>query len=246
VSAPGLEATAAAAEGHKIYQLYVRGGAEWVDEQVKRAVDSGYIGFCLTVDTAIYSRRERDIANRFIKPWRSRAIGHEFQSALNWDDVKRFKDRHDIPLLLKGIMTGEDAEIAAEHGVDAVWVSNHGGRQVDHTCGTMAVLPEVVSAVAGRSRIVIDGGFLRGTDIVKALATGADIIALGRFTGMALGAAGEEGLVRALDLLAEETWTAMGLIGATNLSEIAPEHIQTAPATADPRVLSAFPLLDEA
>lgn len=245
VSGPGLEATAAAADGHKIYQLYVRGDGDWIDEQVQRAIDNGYLAFCLTVDTAIYSRRERDIANRFIKPWRSSAIGFEFQSSLNWDDVRRFKDRHDLPLLLKGIMTGEDAAMAAELGVDAVWVSNHGGRQVDHAQGTMTVLPEIVGAVGGRSRIVIDGGFLRGTDIVKALAAGADIVALGRFTGLALAAAGEEGLVRALDLLAEEMWTAMGLVGATKLSEIVPEHIEAAPATAEPRVFSAFPLIDD-
>ncbi|HZD26221.1 MAG TPA: alpha-hydroxy acid oxidase, partial [Alphaproteobacteria bacterium] len=95
VSAPGLEATAAAApEAARIYQLYVRGGPDWVDETVRRAVDAGYAAFCLTVDTAIYSRRERDVANRFVKPWRQRAFGQELQAALNWDDVKRFKDHH--------------------------------------------------------------------------------------------------------------------------------------------------------
>jgi isopentenyl diphosphate isomerase/L-lactate dehydrogenase-like FMN-dependent dehydrogenase len=241
VSAPGLEATAAAADGPMIYQLYVRGDGAWIDEQVRRAVDAGYLAFCLTVDTALYSRRERDIARRFVKPWRARALGLEFQSALNWDDVRRFKDSHDIPLILKGIMTAEDASLAVAEGVDGIWVSNHGGRQLDHTLGTMAMLPEIVGAVAGRASIIIDGGFLRGTDILKAIALGADLVALGRFTGMALAAGGEEGLVRAVDLLAEEMWTAMGLVGATNLDQLTPRFVQAAPPTAQPDTFSAFP-----
>ena len=136
VTHPGMEAMAeAAGQGPRVYQLYVRGDAAWMDEVVKRAVDNGYDAFCLTVDTAIYSRRERDIAKRFVKPWRARAMGVEFQAALNWDDVKRFKDRHRIPLALKGIATAEDAAIACEHGVEVVYVSNHGGRQLDHGRG---------------------------------------------------------------------------------------------------------------
>ena len=117
---PGLEATAAAADNFRIFQLYVRGDDAFVDDHVKRARDHGYAVFCMTVDTAVYSRRERDLARRFVKPWRLRATGQEFQAALSWDQVKRFKDRHDIPLILTGIATGEDAAIACDHGVDAV------------------------------------------------------------------------------------------------------------------------------
>ncbi len=129
----------------------------------------------MTVDTAVYSRRERDLARRFVKPWRLRATGQDFQAALSWDQVKRFKDRHDIPLILKGIATGEDAAIACDHGVDAVYVSNHGGRQLDHGRGSIEVLPEVVKAVAGRAVVMVDGGFMRGTDVVKAIALGAQM-----------------------------------------------------------------------
>src|SRR5215471_6351205 len=101
---PGLEAVAAAADNFRIFQLYVRGDDAWVDNHVKRAKDNGYAAFCLTVDTAVYSRRERDLARRFIKPWRVRATGMDFQAGLSWDHVKRFKDVHgDIPLILKGI-----------------------------------------------------------------------------------------------------------------------------------------------
>src|SRR5215468_8631500 len=165
---PGLEAVAKAADNFRIFQLYVRGDDAWVDDHVKRAVANGYAAFCLTVDTAVYSRRERDLAKRFVKPWRTRATGHEFQAALSWDHVKRFKDLHDIPLVLKGIATAEDAALACDHGVEGVYVSNHGGRQLDHGRGTLDILPEVVQAVRGRATIIVDGAFVRGTDVVKA------------------------------------------------------------------------------
>src|SRR5260370_40929096 len=115
---PGLEATAAAADNFRIFQLYVRGDDAFVDDHVKRAKDNGYPVFCMTVDTAMYSRRERDLARRFVKPWRLRATGQEFQAALSWDQVKRFKDRHDLPLILKRIATREDCGNACDHGVD--------------------------------------------------------------------------------------------------------------------------------
>ncbi len=243
VSAPGLEATAAAAAGPKIFQLYVRGDEAWVDDHVHRAIAAGYAAFCLTVDVAVYSRRERDIVNRFVKPWRKTAGGKEHQAALNWKDVERFKRVHDIPLLIKGIMTAEDAAMACDLGVDGVWVSNHGGRQLDQAQGSAAVLLEIVAAIEGRAAVIVDGGFLRGTDIIKALALGADLVALGRLTAMGLGAGGEEGLVRAMDLLAEEMQIAMGLMGLTRLAELSPEHLTAAPAVVPPHVLSAFPLL---
>src|SRR5262245_27364271 len=119
---PGLEAVAAAADNFRIFQLYVRGDDAWVDDHVKRARDCGYAAFCLTVDTASYSRRERDLAKRFVKPWRVRATGFDFQAGLRWDHVKRFKDLHDIPLVLKGIATAEDAALAVDHGVEVIYV----------------------------------------------------------------------------------------------------------------------------
>ena len=180
VTQPGLEATAEATRGPKLFQLYVRGDEAWTDDFVRRARDAGYDAFCLTVDTAVYSRRERDIAKRFAKPWRQRATGQFFQAALSWDHVKRFKDKHDLPLILKGIATAEDADLACRHGVAAVYVSNHGGRQLDHGRGTLDILPEVVQAVGGRAEIIIDGGFSRGSDVLKAVALGANAVALGR------------------------------------------------------------------
>ena len=136
----------------------------------------------------LFSRRERDIAARFVKPWRTAATGHNHQAGFTWDNVKRFKDKHRIPLILKGIATAEDAAIACEHGVDVVYVSNHGGRQLDHGRGSMDVLPEVMDAVRGRARVMIDGSFARGTDVVKAIALGADAVAVGRLYCYALAA----------------------------------------------------------
>ncbi|MFL5198449.1 MAG: alpha-hydroxy acid oxidase [Microvirga sp.] len=239
-----LETVAAAASGPKVFQLYVRGDDAFVDDHVRRARDAGYDAFCLTVDTAIYSRRERDIAKRFAKPWRERAGGMEFQAALNWNHVKRFRDKHDVPLILKGIATAEDAALACEHGVTAVYISNHGGRQLDHGRGALDFLPEIVAAVAGRARIVVDGGFCRGSDIVKAIALGADLVGIGRLYCYGLAAAGEDGVARVLELLEAEVFACLGLLGAASFSELDGSYLSPAEPVVTPHVLSAFPLID--
>src|SRR5204863_3061867 len=183
---------------------YVRGDDAFVEDHLKRALAAGYDAFCLTVDTAIYSRRERDISTRFAKPWRRGVVGMDYQAGLNWDHVKHIRDKYDVPLILKGIATAEDATIACEHGVAAVYVSNHGGRQLDHGRGSLDVLPEVVAAVDGRAAVIMDGACVRGTDVVKAMALGATIVGVGRLQGLGLAAGGQAGLVRTLELLEEE------------------------------------------
>jgi isopentenyl diphosphate isomerase/L-lactate dehydrogenase-like FMN-dependent dehydrogenase len=246
VCRPGLEAVAAAApEGPRLFQLYVRGDDAWVDEHVRRARDHGYAAFCLTVDSALYSRRERDLARRFVKPWRQAATGLHYQAALAWDHVKRFKDQHDLPLGLKGIATAEDAELACRHGVDLVYVSNHGGRQLDHGAGALEVLPEIVAAVAGRATVLVDGGFLRGTDVIKAIALGAHAVGLGRLACFGLAAAGEAGLVRTLELLEDEIRVALGLLGVDRLTGLDPSYLRPAAPVRLTHVVSAFPLLEE-
>src|SRR3989442_616713 len=242
---PGLEAVAAAANNFRIFQLYVRGDDAWVDDWVRRAVDHGYAAFCLTVDTASYSRRERDLARRFVKPWRTRAGGFEFQAGLSWDHVKRFKDTHAIPLVLKGIATAEDAALAVDHGVEGVYVSNHGGRQLDHGRGAVEVLPEVVRAVGGRATVVVDGGFVRGTDVVKAIALGAQSVGIGRLACCGLAAAGQAGLVRVLELLDDEIRIAMALLGVDRLAALDPSYLHPATPVGPPRATSAVPLPDE-
>src|SRR5260221_3799573 len=163
-----------------------------------------YAAFCLTVDPAHYSRRERDIAKRYVRASRLRATGGNFQKGLEWRTVKLIKDKFKIPLVIKGIATSEDATIALDHGVDWIYVSNHGGRQLDHGRGAMHVLPEIAAAVAGRARIMVDGSFCRGTDIVKAIAMGADLVGIGRLQCWALAAAGGAGGLRMLGLVGGE------------------------------------------
>ncbi len=246
VCQPGLEATAAAADTVRAFQLYVRGDNAWVDDFVRRAKDNGFTSFCFTVDSAFYSRRERDIAGRFIKPWRPvDTSGMTFQAALSWDQVKRYKDKHDLPLILKGIATAEDAEIAVAHGVEVVYVSNHGGRQLDHGLGSAAVLPEVLAAVKGRAEVWVDGGFMRGSDVVKAIALGARMVGLGRLACLGLAAAGVPGLVRTLELLEEEARICLGLLGVTSFADLTPRHVTSAQPVGEPGSLSAFPLLEE-
>jgi glycolate oxidase len=243
---PGLEAVAQAApDGFRIFQLYVRGDDAWVDDWVRRAVDNGYAAFCLTVDTAVYSRRERDLARRFVKPWRQAATGTEYQAALSWDHVKRFKDVHRIPLILKGIATAEDAALACDLGVEGVYVSNHGGRQLDHGAGSIEVLPGVVAAVRGRATILVDGCFQRGTDVVKGIASGAQVVGLGRLACLGLAAAAQPGLVRTFELLEDEVRACLGLLGAASFAAVDRACLRPATPVALARLTSAFPLLDE-
>lgn len=243
VTQPGLEAIAKAGSGPKVFQLYVRGNDDWIGDHVKRAVDAGYDAFCLTVDTAHLSRRERDVAKRFRKPWQARNTGMEFQAGLNWKNVEVFKARHAIPLIIKGIATAEDAELCVQHGVDVVYVSNHGGRQLDHGRGSFDVLPEVVDAVAGRAKVFVDGGFSRGTDVLKGIAMGADLVILGRLYLYALAADGAAGIVRLLELLEDEITVDLGLVGTPRFADLTRKHLHPAMPTATPHVHSAFPLL---
>lgn len=237
----------AATQGPALFQLYVRGTGRFIEEHVEEAIAAGFDGFCFTVDTAHYSRRERDLAKRFKKPWRA-GVGAEArraQAALSWADIDRIRKAYPIPLILKGIATVEDARIAVDHGVQAIYVSNHGGRQLDHGLGTMDMLPEIVGACAAHATVIVDGGFCRGTDIVKALALGADAVGLGRLYCYALAAAGAPGVVRMLEILEDEIRAAMGLLGVTRVAEIEASYVQRGvDSVTPPSALSAFPLLD--
>ena len=150
-----------------------------------------------------------------------------------------------MPLILKGIATAEDAILAVEHGIDVVYISNHGGRQLDHGLGGIEVLPEIVDAVRGRAKVVVDGGFMRGTDIVKAMALGADAVGLGRLQGLALAAAGEAGVVRALEIIEDEIRRTLGLLGVTSFRDLDPRYVTQVAPLSRPGPFAAFPLLDE-
>ncbi|MBD19871.1 MAG: alpha-hydroxy-acid oxidizing enzyme [Rhodospirillaceae bacterium] len=223
VTQPEMENVGPATNGPKVYQLYVKGDDDWIDLQVKRAQDAGFEFFCLTVDTAHYSRRERDIIKRW-EPSSRRAVaedgGIDHLACLDWDTVKRFKDRHDIPLILKGIGTAEDAALSVENGIDCIYVSNHGGRQLDHGRGSIDVLPEVVEVVKKKVSIIVDGAIMRGTDVIKSLALGADAVCIGKLQGLGLAAGGKDGLVHTLKLLEAEIKTSMALLGLHDFSEL--------------------------
>jgi isopentenyl diphosphate isomerase/L-lactate dehydrogenase-like FMN-dependent dehydrogenase len=245
VSDPGMEQVAQAApEALRIYQLYVRGDDGFVEDHVSRAIASGNTAFCLTVDSAHYSRRERDLAKRHVTVGRTRVSGRPFQMSLDWHTVKLIKDKYQIPLIIKGIATAEDAKIAIDHGVEWIYVSNHGGRQLDHGRGAMQILPEIVGAAAGRAKIMVDGSFCRGTDIVKAIAGGADLVGIGRLQCWALAAAGEAGVVRMLELLEDEVRRCLGLVGVNGFAELDKSYLHAATPTNLPHVCSAFPLLE--
>jgi isopentenyl diphosphate isomerase/L-lactate dehydrogenase-like FMN-dependent dehydrogenase len=245
VSEPGLDKTAeAAGDGFKIFQLYVRGDAEWVDAHVRRAADRGYDAFCLTVDTDSYSRRERDIAKRHQRRRVRVDDARIFQARFNWHDIDRIKRISPIPVVLKGIATAEDARLAVEHGVDCVYVSNHGGRQLDQGVGSIDVLPEVVEAVQGRAAVLVDGGISRGTDVVKALILGADAVACGRLYVYGLAAAGSAGMVRLFEILEDEIRICLTLLGVTHWGELDRSYIRPARQVVAPHVHSAFPHLN--
>jgi isopentenyl diphosphate isomerase/L-lactate dehydrogenase-like FMN-dependent dehydrogenase len=244
VTQPGLEGVAKAAPNAcRLYQLYVRGGDAFVDDHVRRAMDHGYTAFAITVDVAHYSRRERDLAKRHVTAGRRRADGREYQAALDWRTVDRVKKLLNIPVAIKGVHTAEDARLCLEHGVDWIYVSNHGGRQLDHGRGSLEFLPEIVEVAKGKAKIMIDGGFYRGTDVVKAITMGADLVGLGRMQCYGLGAAGQAGIVRMLELLEDEVQRCLGLLGVNKFSELDGSYLHAATPANPPHVFSAFPLL---
>jgi isopentenyl diphosphate isomerase/L-lactate dehydrogenase-like FMN-dependent dehydrogenase len=246
VTTLSLEDIVEGGDGPKVYQLYVRGDDKWVEERVRQAMGAGYDAFCITVDTAVYSRRERDIAKRFVKSWRTAATGHNHQAAFSWENFKRVKAKFpDVKFMLKGIGAAEDAEIALQHGVWAVYCSNHGGRQLDHGRGSAAVLPEIVEVAKGKAQIVVDGSFSRGSDIVKAICLGADWVGMGRLYCYGLAANGAAGIERVVELLEEEMKEVMGLLGVTSLKQLDKSYISQVMPTNLPGVHSAFPLMHE-
>lgn len=226
-----VEEVAKAASGPLLFQLYFGGPRSWVKELMGQVEASGYRAVCLTVDLQAYGRRERDLVQRF-DPRVARAIAPNpsppdmnYQARLTWDDVAWLRSVLSLPVGIKGILTAEDARLAVEAGAQIVWVSNHGGRQLDHTQATIDVLPEIVAAVNGRAEIMIDGGFSRGTDIIKAIALGAKVVAIGRTMLWGLTVDGAAGVGRTLQLLREELSTSLALCGQTSVRGLQPSLI---------------------
>ena len=226
-----VEDVAKAGPGPKMFQLYHHGDRAWVADLLQRVEASGYHAVVLTVDVQVYGRRERDIVHRYSP---RQAMSHapnprgpdqSYPERLTWDDVAWLKKTTRLPVGLKGIMTALDGRRAVEAGVELVWVSNHGGRQLDHTQASLDALPAVVDAVAGAAAVVVDGGFNRGTAVLKGLALGADVVAVGRTVLWGLAADGAAGVACALGILRRELRTTMALCGQTNIKGLSPDLI---------------------
>jgi isopentenyl diphosphate isomerase/L-lactate dehydrogenase-like FMN-dependent dehydrogenase len=225
ITQPSLEQCAQAAEGPKIFQLYVRGEKPWIKEIIERARAAGFIALAVTVDSALYGLRERQLMNRYLPPSIRTQTNRHLQAAITWELIDWIKEQWQGPLILKGIATAADTRMALERGIDVIYVSNHGGRQLDHCRGTIESLPDIVAAANGKATIVIDGGFLRGSDVIKALALGAHAVAIGRMQGWALAAGGHDGLVRSLELIEREIINALGLLGLTCFADLSRDYV---------------------
>ncbi|HEY4033650.1 MAG TPA: alpha-hydroxy acid oxidase [Ktedonobacteraceae bacterium] len=211
-------------------QLYFYHDIQITKSLVQRAEKAGYRAIVLTVDTPYLGRRERDIRNQFKLPpshrignFAANEITGEYipsPAVVTWETVRWLRSITSLPILLKGIVTAEDALVALEYGVNGIIVSNHGGRQLDGTVASIDALPEVSRAVAGRCEVYLDGGIRRGTDVLKALALGAHAVLVGRPILWGLAADGLDGVQHVLDILCNELTLAMALAGCPTLSSI--------------------------
>jgi isopentenyl diphosphate isomerase/L-lactate dehydrogenase-like FMN-dependent dehydrogenase len=238
-----MEEVRAAGKAPMGYQLYVRSDDDWVYAQVQKCVDLGFQTFGITVDTAATAQRERELFHGYDRrtDMTRGDKGSGDRMRITWELIEGIKKRFDIPLVIKGIATAEDARLAVETGVDVIYVSNHGGRNLDCGMGTIDVLPEVAAAAKGRAKIIVDGGFFRGTDVIKGIARGADAVAIGKMQGWGIAAGGKDGVVRVLTLLESEIHASMINLGADSFDSLDSQYLRAAPPVYQPSVLSAFP-----
>jgi 4-hydroxymandelate oxidase len=232
-----IDKIGAAATGPFWFQLYAGPDKEGTRERVEKALAAGAKVICWTVDNQYNSHRERLLRDRLVsggppsgapsQPGRRRMtqsrpykLEGQFTSELTWSFLQELKSYAKVPVLVKGILTPEDAVHAIENGASGIVVSNHGARYLDGAPSTIEVLPGIVDAVQGRIPVLIDGGFRRGTDVLKALAFGAKAVLVGRPPVWGLGAFGQTGVTRVLEMLQTELALAMGLSGRPNLASI--------------------------
>jgi isopentenyl diphosphate isomerase/L-lactate dehydrogenase-like FMN-dependent dehydrogenase len=249
-SSESIEAVAEAVpDATRWFQLYVQSDMGVSRSLVERAAAAGFGAIVLTADLPVLGYRERNLRSGFELPplgnfndvaatHGSRRVGgqsrvdDQLTKSLTWSDIARIRSWSSLPLVLKGILTAEDAHRALDHGVDAIAVSNHGARQLDRVPATADVLAEVVRAVDGRTEVWVDGGIRRGLDIAIALALGAHGVLLGRPAYWALATGGAAGVERALAILREELEVAMALLGTPTPADITPAHLAAAPSNA--------------
>ncbi|CAD5323053.1 unnamed protein product [Arabidopsis thaliana] len=244
-----VEEVASTGPGIRFFQLYVYKNRKVVEQLVRRAEKAGFKAIALTVDTPRLGRRESDIKNRFTLPPNltlknfegldlgkmdeandsglASYVAGQIDRTLSWKDIQWLQTITNMPILVKGVLTGEDARIAIQAGAAGIIVSNHGARQLDYVPATISALEEVVKATQGRVPVFLDGGVRRGTDVFKALALGASGIFIGRPVVFALAAEGEAGVKKVLQMLRDEFELTMALSGCRSLSEITRNHIVT-------------------
>ncbi|KAL1213740.1 Glycolate oxidase 3 [Cardamine amara subsp. amara] len=244
-----VEEVASTGPGIRFFQLYVYKDRNVVRQLVKRAEEAGFKAIALTVDTPRLGRRESDIKNRFALPrgltlknfegldlgkidktndsGLASYVAGQVDQSLSWKDIKWLQSITSLPILVKGVITSEDARIAVEYGAAGIIVSNHGARQLDYVPATIVALEEVVKAVEGRIPVFLDGGVRRGTDVFKALALGASGVFVGRPSLFSLAADGEAGVRKMLQMLRDEFELTMALSGCRSLREISRNHIKT-------------------
>jgi isopentenyl diphosphate isomerase/L-lactate dehydrogenase-like FMN-dependent dehydrogenase len=232
--------------GRRWFQLYAFRDAGVTRALMDEATDSGFEAIVVTVDAPRGGRRERDLRTEFKLPeglgvpsvqavlGSDRAVTIEetfalMEPALSWADLEALASDAGVPVLVKGVLTGEDAALALEHGAAGIVVSNHGGRQLDCCLPTAEALPEVVDAVEGRGTVLVDGGIRRGTDVAIALALGADAVLVGRPALWGLAVDGERGALRVLELLRHELELALALCGCASPTELTRDHVRHAP-----------------
>ncbi|MBC7895585.1 MAG: alpha-hydroxy-acid oxidizing protein [Cytophagaceae bacterium] len=245
----GLAEVAASTPAPKWFQVYIYQSREYTQRLIERAVAAGYQALVLTVDAPFLGRRERDIRNGFTLPTGMHIANAEISGmdvvpdatadasglmqhfrglhdpSLTPKDIAWLRDLSGLPIVVKGIVRGDDAVRAIEHGASAIVVSNHGGRQLDTSVATARVLAEVVTAVDGRGEVYVDGGIRRGTDVLKALALGARAVLLGRPPVWGLAVDGTAGARHVLELIREEFDLAMALAGCRTVDEITADLI---------------------
>lgn len=240
ITEPSLEECSRAGSGPKMFQLYVRGEKPWTRDILARVKAAGFIGLAVTVDSALYGIRERQLTKGYLPPSVRVQTNRHLQSAITWDLMDWIKAEWNGPFILKGIATAADAKLAVQHGVDVIYVSNHGGRQLDHCRAAVDSLRTVVAATEGRAKIVVDGGIVRGSDVVKAIALGANAVAIGRMQGWALAAGGHDGLVSSLEFIEREITNTLGLLGLTSWDGLGPDYITEDDAVGEAHEMSAF------
>jgi (S)-2-hydroxy-acid oxidase len=238
LSSCSLEEVATAA-GPRWFQLYLNKDRGLSADMVARAAAHGYSALVLTVDLPVVGYRDREFKDRAaIQPEDLgnlsdlteatdlvSLVGAIHDLSLTWRDLEWLQGLSDMPLVIKGILTADDARLAVDSGASGIVVSNHGGRQLDHVPATIDVLEEIVDAVEGRAEVYLDGGVRRGTDVMIALALGATAVFIGRPYLYALAAAGEAGVARALEIVAAEVTNAMTLLGVRSVADVTRAHV---------------------